>query len=79
VVTRVLERISRTGTTVLMATHNDAIVNTMRRRVIELDGGIVVRDQDEGAYDAPEAPLEEVPDVVSASVGPTSAGVEGLR
>jgi cell division transport system ATP-binding protein len=78
-VTRLLERISRTGTTVLMATHNDAIVNTMRRRVIELDGGIVVRDQDEGAYEAPEASLEETPDVVSASVGPTSAGVEGLR
>ena len=77
-VTRLLDRISRTGTTVLMATHNDAIVNTMRRRVIELDNGVVVRDEDEGAYDAPVAPYD-VPDAVAASVEPTSAGVEGLR
>jgi cell division transport system ATP-binding protein len=79
VVTKLLDRISRTGTTVLMATHNDAIVNTMRRRVIELDGGIVVRDEDEGAYEAPDAQLEEVPDEVAMSAEPTSAGVEGLR
>ncbi|HEX4540330.1 MAG TPA: cell division ATP-binding protein FtsE [Acidimicrobiales bacterium] len=78
-VTRLLDRISRTGTTVLMATHNDAIVNTMRRRVIELDNGIVVRDEDEGAYEAPEPQLEELPETVAMSVEPTSAGVEGLR
>jgi cell division transport system ATP-binding protein len=79
VVTKLLDRISRTGTTVLMATHNDAIVNTMRRRVIELDGGIIVRDEDEGAYEAPDAQVEELPEGVGASVEPTSAGVEGLR
>jgi cell division transport system ATP-binding protein len=79
VVTKLLDRISRTGTTVLMATHNDAIVNTMRRRVIELDGGIVVRDEDEGAYEAPDAQVEELPEGVGVSVEPTSAGVEGLR
>jgi cell division transport system ATP-binding protein len=62
-----------------MATHNDAIVNTMRRRVIELDGGIVVRDEDQGAYEAPVSRFDEAPEVVSASVEPTSAGVEGLR
>jgi cell division transport system ATP-binding protein len=78
-VTKLLDRISRTGTTVLMATHNDAIVNTMRRRVIELDSGIVVRDEDEGAYDAPEAQLEELPESVGVAGEPTSAGVEGLR
>jgi cell division transport system ATP-binding protein len=78
-VTRLLDRISRTGTTVLMATHNDAIVNTMRRRVIELDSGLVVRDEDQGAYEAPVSRLDEGPDVVSAAVDPTSAGVEGLR
>jgi cell division transport system ATP-binding protein len=78
-VTRLLDRISRTGTTVLMATHNDAIVNSMRRRVIELDGGVVVRDEDEGAYDAPAASLEDVHQVVGASAEPMSAGVEGLR
>jgi cell division transport system ATP-binding protein len=79
VVTKLLDRISRTGTTVLMATHNDAIVNTMRRRVIELDGGVVVRDEDEGAYEAPDAQLEELPEDMALSVEPTSAGVEGLR
>jgi cell division transport system ATP-binding protein len=78
-VTKLLDRISRTGTTVLMATHNDAIVNTMRRRVIELDSGIVVRDEDEGAYEAADAQLEELPESVAVSGDPTSAGVEGLR
>jgi cell division transport system ATP-binding protein len=78
-VTKLLDRISRTGTTVLMATHNDAIVNTMRRRVIELDSGIIVRDEDEGAYEAPDAELEELADGVEMSAEPTSAGVEGLR
>ncbi len=77
-VTKLLDRISRTGTTVLMATHNDAIVNTMRRRVIELEDGIVVRDEDEGAYDAPEGQLEELVDDRTV-IEPTSTGVKGLR
>src|SRR6185436_9648403 len=42
---RLLDRINRTGTTVLMATHDQKIVNMMRRRVIELDRGTIVRDQ----------------------------------
>jgi cell division transport system ATP-binding protein len=45
-----LERISRTGTTVFMATHDNNIVDAMRRRVIELDSGQVVRDQARGVY-----------------------------
>ena len=45
-----LERINRTGTTVLMATHDNNIVDAMRRRVIELDTGRVVRDQTRGVY-----------------------------
>src|SRR6188508_2235818 len=45
-----LERINRTGTTVLMATHDNNIVDAMRRRVIELDFGKVVRDQARGVY-----------------------------
>ncbi|MDN6659307.1 MAG: cell division ATP-binding protein FtsE, partial [Acidipropionibacterium jensenii] len=40
----------RTGTTVIMATHDSTIVDQMRRRVIELDSGLVVRDQREGVY-----------------------------
>jgi cell division transport system ATP-binding protein len=47
---RLLDRINRTGTTVVMATHDRAIVDTMRRRVIELDHGSIVRDEARGVY-----------------------------
>jgi cell division transport system ATP-binding protein len=47
---RLLDRINRTGTTVIMATHDQTIVDTMRRRVIELDRGSVIRDQVRGVY-----------------------------
>jgi cell division transport system ATP-binding protein len=47
---RLLDRINRTGTTVVMATHDAAIVDQMRKRVIELEGGHVVRDQSRGVY-----------------------------
>jgi cell division transport system ATP-binding protein len=47
---KLLDRINRTGTTVIMATHDNAIVDAMRRRVVELDGGRVVRDQARGVY-----------------------------
>ncbi|MBV9594539.1 MAG: cell division ATP-binding protein FtsE [Actinobacteria bacterium] len=45
-----LERINRTGTTIVMATHDNNIVDAMRRRVVELDMGKVVRDQARGVY-----------------------------
>jgi cell division transport system ATP-binding protein len=47
---RLLDRINRTGTTVVMATHDQSIVDSMRRRVIELDRGTLVRDQVRGVY-----------------------------
>jgi cell division transport system ATP-binding protein len=47
---RLLDRINRTGTTVVMATHDATIVNSMRRRVVELDNGRIVRDQAHGVY-----------------------------
>jgi cell division transport system ATP-binding protein len=47
---RLLDRVNRIGTTVVMATHDQAIVDAMRRRVIELDAGRVVRDQARGVY-----------------------------
>jgi len=45
-----LERINRTGTTVMMATHDNHIVDSMRRRVVELSLGKVVRDEARGVY-----------------------------
>ncbi|MGH3731441.1 MAG: cell division ATP-binding protein FtsE [Micromonosporaceae bacterium] len=47
---RLLDRINRTGTTVVMVTHDSNIVNQMRRRVIEVDHGRMVRDQQRGVY-----------------------------
>lgn len=47
---RLLDRINRTGTTVVMATHDRSIVDTMQRRVIELEHGRIVRDQARGVY-----------------------------
>src|SRR5690625_304205 len=47
---RLLDRINRTGTTVLMATHDDEIVDQMRKRVLELENGVLVRDQSRGVY-----------------------------
>ena len=47
---RILDRINRTGTTIVMATHDQRIVDAMRRRVIELDRGTLVRDQARGVY-----------------------------
>jgi cell division transport system ATP-binding protein len=70
---RILDRINRTGTTVVMATHDHAIVDAMRRRVVELERGRVVRDQTKGAYErsdqrrtetAPEADDEPAADQV---------------
>ena len=51
---QLLYRINRTGTTVLVATHDVAMVDKMRRRVIELSDGQIVRDEQAGAYTARE-------------------------
>ncbi len=47
---KLLDRINRTGTTVVMATHDQSIVDQMRKRVVELSGGELVRDQSRGVY-----------------------------
>jgi cell division transport system ATP-binding protein len=47
---RLLDKVNRIGTTVVMATHDQAIVDAMRRRVLQLEGGRVVRDQARGVY-----------------------------
>ena len=46
-----LQAINETGTTVVMATHDHRVVNVMRKRVIQLDRGAVVRDQERGVYE----------------------------
>jgi len=47
---KLLDRINREGTTVVMATHDSGIVDQMRKRVIELEDGHVIRDQARGVY-----------------------------
>jgi cell division transport system ATP-binding protein len=55
---QLLYRINQTGTTVLVATHDVAMVDKMRRRVIELAAGKIVRDEQAGAYAARESTRE---------------------
>jgi cell division transport system ATP-binding protein len=47
---KLLDRINRTGTTVVMATHDAGVVDQMRKRVVELSEGSVIRDQAQGVY-----------------------------
>ena len=47
---KLLDRINRTDTTVVMATHDSSIVDQMRKRVIELEGGLIIRDEARGIY-----------------------------
>jgi cell division transport system ATP-binding protein len=73
---RILDRINRTGTTVVMATHDHAIVDAMRRRVVQLERGRVVRDQSRGVYeDTQPLPVTDSPAVLQptpeVSVEPT--------
>ncbi len=48
---KLLDRINRTGTTIVMATHDHAIVDAMQRRVVALDHGRVMRDEEAGRYE----------------------------
>ena len=47
---KLLDRINRAGTTVVMATHDREMVDSMRKRVIALEAGHIVRDQEKGGY-----------------------------
>jgi cell division transport system ATP-binding protein len=77
---QLLYRINRTGSTVVVATHDNAMVDRMRRRVIELNEGRIVRDEAGGLYDARDestaeftARLRDEP----GSVGPVRAARAG--
>jgi cell division transport system ATP-binding protein len=47
---KLMEEINFRGTTIVMATHNKEIVNTMRKRVIAIEQGIIARDEVRGEY-----------------------------
>jgi cell division transport system ATP-binding protein len=55
-----LDRINASGTTVIMATHDAGIVDQMQRRVIELSGGTIVRDERSGGYQTQAVPIQRV-------------------
>ena len=55
---RLLDRINRTGTTIVMATHDHAIVDAMKRRVVQLERGRIVRDQVASGYESAGDPTE---------------------
>ncbi|PJM76934.1 cell division ATP-binding protein FtsE [Bifidobacterium felsineum] len=76
----VLDSINRTGTTVVMATHNEEIVNSMRKRVVELHNGKIVRDEAHGSYDSalffPDAEVEARSDKANHIAAPARAAIE---
>ena len=47
---RIFERINKSGTTILMATHDKTIVDTMKKRVIAIENGRLIRDEVKGGY-----------------------------
>jgi cell division transport system ATP-binding protein len=61
---QLLYRIYRTGTTVLVATHDSHMVDRMRRRVIELQGGRIIRDEASGLYAQREQTTDEFGDLL---------------
>ncbi len=78
----VLDAINRTGdTTVVMATHNEEIVNSMKKRVVELHNGEMVRDERNGGYDSakyfPDAEVENKARRVNAGTSGARSGAQG--
>ncbi|MDX6697381.1 MAG: cell division transport system ATP-binding protein [Solirubrobacteraceae bacterium] len=80
---QLLYRINRTGTTVLVATHDHAMVDKMRRRVIELAEGRVVRDEAAGLYTRDETTREFAARmrgaVADPSLDPAARGTRSVR
>ena len=70
---QLIYRINRTGTTVIVATHDREMVDKMRRRVIELESGRIVRDQRSGRY----RPEESTSEFAIRLRGEMGVGVEG--
>jgi cell division transport system ATP-binding protein len=76
---RLLYRINRTGTTVLVATHDQAMVDKMRRRVLELSQGRIVRDEATGLYTRDETTREFAQRMRSPSTRPPGIDVEPVH
>ncbi len=74
---RILDRINRTGTTVVMATHDHAIVDAMQRRVIELDRGRISRDESRGIYETRQP--EAVPETVATEIAESIPAVDDVE
>lgn len=66
----ILDKINQNGTTVVMATHDDEIVNRMRKRVIELSNGEVIRDEHGGVYHAKGDDVPAIPSQASQAFAP---------
>jgi cell division transport system ATP-binding protein len=62
---QVLELINASGTTVVMATHDVSIVDRMQKRVVELVGGRIIRDEEQAKYVTSALPVQDLPDVAS--------------
>ena len=73
---KILDRINRTGTTVVMATHDHAIVDAMKRRVVELDRGRISRDESRGIYETRSEVDEPEQSTVVTPPEPAEATVE---
>ena len=50
-IVKLIKKINKLGTTVLMATHNMDIVNSLKERVIQMDDGEIIKDEKEGKYE----------------------------
>ncbi|BDR54986.1 cell division ATP-binding protein FtsE [Bombiscardovia apis] len=73
----VLDAINRTGTTIVMATHNEEIVNSMRKRVVELHGGKIMRDERHGSYDSAKFfPDADVEAKAQQALGPETLSID---
>jgi len=66
---QLLYRIYRAGTTVLVATHDSHMVDRMRRRVIELQGGRIIRDEASGGYAQRDQTTDEFSDMLDHAYG----------
>ncbi|MFI5085381.1 MAG: cell division ATP-binding protein FtsE [Actinomycetales bacterium] len=77
---KVLDKINQNGTTVVMATHDDDIVNSMRKRVIELRNGVILRDEAKALYTSMMPIIQQsTSDDDGGASAPDESGIAGAR